>query len=274
PEPARARRSSEGRRLAVGPSRRRASGPRGARDRRAASPRPARAGACRRQRRRRTPAAPPRPRARPAPPSTGPPPGSTFARRSPLTCDNDLTVPEPFRCFVPDGMRTWGWTVQLPSLHSRRSWGVGDLADLRRLARWSARLGAGMLLVSPLHAPRQRLPQQASPYSPSSRLRSNPLFIAVDEVPGFARSLAPAPNPSGVRIDREGAWTAKMRALELLWARFPGDPAFDEFRERGGAALAAWAAFCLGDEGGTPGDASRLRFHEWLQWLLDEQLGS
>ena len=183
-------------------------------------------------------------------------------------------MPEPLPCFVPAGLRTWGWAAQLPSLHSDRSWGIGDLADLRRLARWSARLGAGALLVSPLHAPRQRLPQQSSPYSPSSRLWRNPLFIAVDEVPGFDRSLAPAPNPSGVRIDREGAWTAKMRALELLWARFPGDPAFDEFRERGGAALAAWAAFCLGDEGGTPGDASRLRFHEWLQWLLDEQLGS
>ncbi|TML61598.1 MAG: 4-alpha-glucanotransferase [Actinobacteria bacterium] len=165
-----------------------------------------------------------------------------------MTCDNDLTVPEPLPCFVPAGLRTWGWAAQLPSLHSDRSWGIGDLADLRRLARWSARLGAGALLVSPLHAPRQRLPQQSSPYSPSSRLWRNPLFIAVDEVPGFDRSLAPAPNPSGVRIDREGAWTAKMRALELLWARFPGDPAFDEFRERGGAALAAWAAFVLGDD--------------------------
>src|SRR5712691_8680161 len=49
--------------------------------------------------------------------------------------------------------RSWGFTIQLYSVRSRKSWGHGDLRDLADLAAWSAReLGAGFLLVNPLHA--------------------------------------------------------------------------------------------------------------------------
>src|ERR1700728_3183244 len=49
--------------------------------------------------------------------------------------------------------RSWGFTVQLYSLRSRRSWGHGDLRDLADFAAWSARdLGAGFVLINPLHA--------------------------------------------------------------------------------------------------------------------------
>ena len=34
--------------------------------------------------------------------------------------------------------RTWGWVLQLYSVRSRRSWGIGDLHDLADLAAWSA----------------------------------------------------------------------------------------------------------------------------------------
>ena len=44
----------------------------------------------------------------------------------------------PARPRVPDG-RSWGLTVQLYSVRSRRSWGHGDLRDLADLASWSAR---------------------------------------------------------------------------------------------------------------------------------------
>ena len=43
--------------------------------------------------------------------------------------------------------------MQLYAARSAASWGIGDLADLGRLGRWSAReLGAGLTLVNPLHA--------------------------------------------------------------------------------------------------------------------------
>ncbi|CKP19660.1 4-alpha-glucanotransferase [Mycobacterium tuberculosis] len=57
---------------------------------------------------------------------------------------------------LPDklaGRRAWGLAVQLYSVRSRQSWGIGDLTDLANLALWSASAhGAGYVLVNPLHA--------------------------------------------------------------------------------------------------------------------------
>src|SRR5439155_5283055 len=49
--------------------------------------------------------------------------------------------------------RTYGFMVQLYSVLTSRSWGMGDLADLADLASWAGRtLGAGFLAVNPLHS--------------------------------------------------------------------------------------------------------------------------
>ena len=72
-------------------------------------------------------------------------------------------IVSPGRCPLPRE-RMWGWVAQLHAARSRESWGLGDLADLRRLARWSAEeLGAGLLLVNPLGAPIPATPVQPSP---------------------------------------------------------------------------------------------------------------
>jgi hypothetical protein len=66
--------------------------------------------------------------------------------------------------------RSWGFTVQLYSVRSRRSWGHGDLRDLADLARWSAaELGGGFILINPLHAAEPAPPVGDSPYLPMSR---------------------------------------------------------------------------------------------------------
>src|SRR5262245_52216277 len=54
----------------------------------------------------------------------------------------------PKQCYLPDGLKIWGWTAQLYSVRSKRSWGMGDLADLRALAQWSAELGAKVVLIN------------------------------------------------------------------------------------------------------------------------------
>src|SRR5690606_28055507 len=60
-------------------------------------------------------------------------------------------IVSPGRCYLPEGLKIWGWAVQLYALRSTRSWGIGDFADLRRLNAWSANeLGAGMVLLNPL----------------------------------------------------------------------------------------------------------------------------
>src|SRR5438552_3376835 len=46
------------------------------------------------------------------------------------------------------------------------------------------------------------------------------------------------------RIDRDAVWALKRAALERLWARFGGDPAFDRYCDDEGPALAAYATWC------------------------------
>jgi 4-alpha-glucanotransferase len=211
-------------------------------------------------------------------------------------------VVSPGKCPLPANAPAWGWAVQLYAVRSGASWGMGDLADLGRLGRWaSAELGAGLILVNPLHAAHPTLPQSTSPYFPSSRRFRNPLYLRVEDVPGAAsldnlaelategRALNGLPH-----VDRDAVFRLKMEALGALWERFTGDEAFDTWREAQGDAIGDYAAFCvLAEEHGPdwrgwpasaqhpdgPGVAEvrrssygRWRFHQWLQWLVDRQL--
>jgi 4-alpha-glucanotransferase len=207
----------------------------------------------------------------------------------------------PGRCPLP--RRGWGWAAQLYATRSTQSWGIGDLADLRRLGRWARRLGAHLLLINPLSAPLPLATQQASPYCASSRRFLNPLYLRVEDVPG-AEALGPelervaalgrALNRDRI-IDRGRVFALKMEALERLWARGAGrDPAFDRYVSSSGASLREFAIFSALSErygGGfrvwpeayrrpdgpavaafAAARAERVRFHQWLQWCLDGQL--
>ncbi|HEY3068009.1 MAG TPA: 4-alpha-glucanotransferase [Methylomirabilota bacterium] len=212
----------------------------------------------------------------------------------------------PAACRLPSSPRIWGWATQLYAVRSARSWGIGDLGDLRRLARWSAReLGAGMLLVNPLHAALPIVPQQSSPYYPSSRRYRNPLYLRVEDVPG-AETIGPDLERLAVagralnarrRIDRDRVFSLKLGALEMLWRRVGADERderLERYRREQGGALREYAVFCVLAEHHRAGwrvwpeehrrpdapavarfadaHADRVRFHEWLQWLFDEQL--
>ncbi len=213
----------------------------------------------------------------------------------------DLVV-SPGRCPLPN-RPTWGYAAQLYATRSRRSWGIGDLADLRQLGQWSATLGAGVVMVSPLHATAPTLPQEPSPYYAGSRSFVNPLYLAVEEVPG-ATDLADGPAlaaagralNAGRLIDRDQVWGLKSAALEALFDRFTDTDAFTAYRAERGAALEGFATYCALAEthgprwpdwpaeyrhpdnsavGAFARDATttrRIRYHAWLQWLLDQQL--
>ncbi|MBV8086900.1 MAG: 4-alpha-glucanotransferase, partial [Chloroflexi bacterium] len=218
------------------------------------------------------------------------------ARRGPAR--RLIVVPQ--RCHLPEG-RSWGWAAQLYALRSAASWGMGDLGDLRSLCRWAAGQGAGLVLVNPLHAVRPTLPQQPSPYYPSSRRFSNPLYLRVADVPGaravpgFAELEARGRRLNRASlIDRDRIFRLKTTALERAWRRFPGDPRFDRYRAEGGDALLRFACYCaLSEKQARPWmawsaaerrpsepairraaerHADRIGLHMWLQWLLELQL--
>lgn len=218
----------------------------------------------------------------------------------------------PHRLEAGPDRRTWGWVLQLYSVRSSRSWGLGDLADLSELAAWSgSELGAGFVLVNPLHAAETAGRMEPSPYLPVSRRFGNPLYLRVEGVDEFAdmlgdprrrvRALAARArklNEDAGALDRDRAWELKREALELLFEVPPsiGRAAeFAAFRRREGAGLVDFATWCaIADEHGAdnrhwpaelrdPGSeqvvayrnehAEVVEFHCWLQWQLDCQLG-
>jgi 4-alpha-glucanotransferase len=212
-------------------------------------------------------------------------------------------IVSPGRCYLPANRSLWGWSAQLYALRSQGSWGIGDLADLRRLARWSSQeVGAGILLINPLHAATPILPQQPSPYFPSSRRYRNPLYLHIEDVPGATEAgtdlerLVKAGQALNRErhIDRDAIVRLKMQALERLWSRFPDDPMFECYCAEQGEDLRQFAVFCvLAEHYGrrwrdwpeayrrpdapavarfAADRADRIRFHQWLQWLLDAQL--
>lgn len=208
----------------------------------------------------------------------------------------------PGLCHLPPGLRTWGWSAQVYATRSATSWGIGDLNDLRRLGKWAQSIGAGMLLINPLNAALPLLPQEASPYSPSSRRFRNPLYLRIEEVPGIERvqaELRPLAADAHAlnderRINRDRVFQLKLNALQKLWAVFREDADFDQFQRDQGAPLDQFAVFdVLVEEYGVDwrrwplsyrhsdgsdvqrfaqDHANRVRFHKWLQWLLDCQL--
>ncbi|MEU7562596.1 4-alpha-glucanotransferase [Streptomyces eurythermus] len=190
-------------------------------------------------------------------------------------------VVAPDRLPAPPG-RSYGLMVQLYSLLSHRSWGMGDLADLAELAGWAARTaGAGFVQVNPLHAAVPGAPTDPSPYRPSSRRFPDPVHLRVEDVPEFAYAagrerlsglleragrLRAAVLDKGALIDRDAVWELKREALEAVLAvpLGPGrQAAYDAFRAAHGQALvdhATWYALA---------EAHGPDWHGWPDGLRD-----
>jgi 4-alpha-glucanotransferase len=210
-------------------------------------------------------------------------------------------VVTPGRCHLPDQLRAWVLAVQLPSCRSAESWGIGDLADLRSIGTWTAGRGAGMVAVSPLHAPLPAGRVDPSPYFPSSRRWMTPLALRIDELPGAATSTVVAGlaeqahrlNEDPV-IRRDAVWALKRSALDDLWRASGPDLRFERWRAEQGADLETYARFCaLAEHYGEgwhawpaehrhpdrPGvgefaaaHREQVTFWAWVQFQLDGQL--
>ena len=138
-------------------------------------------------------------------------------------------IVSPGVCYLPEHLRIWGWSAQLYALRSDGSWGIGDLADLRELGRWSAReLNAGLLLINPLGAASPYAQQERSPYFPSSRRFRNPLYLRIEEIPGAAELQLDLERIAAAgkalnrqqRIDRDSVFKLKKDALRDTMAAF------------------------------------------------------
>ncbi|HTS21220.1 MAG TPA: malto-oligosyltrehalose synthase [Casimicrobiaceae bacterium] len=161
--------------------------------------------------------------------------------------------------------RVWGLAAQLYALRSLRNWGAGDFGDLDALTDFASAAGADVVALNPLHALHSTDPARASPYSPSSRLFGNPLYLDVEAIDEFAdceeaRRTVAAPEfqarLEGLRrrelIDFTGLAAVKREVLEPLYRCFRSrhrgsgdarDRAFSRFVAEGGEALRRHALF-------------------------------
>lgn len=154
-----------------------------------------------------------------------------------------------------ESARSWGMMLQLYSVTSETSWGVGDLHDLVQLSQIFGNDGADFVLINPLHAGEPIGHMQPSPYLPVSRRFFNPIYIHPESIPEWERLSAATQEeihtqklnaqklnviaasacgsasthssgegdaggaqPAGnVLIDRDGAWEAKRTALQAIF---------------------------------------------------------
>ncbi len=189
----------------------------------------------------------------------------------------------PSHCYLPPKFahgRCWGLAAQLYALKSSNDWGIGDFGHLWRLIDRAAANDADAVGLNPLHALFLDAPADASPYSPSSRLFRNPLYLEVTAIAEFAesdeaRALVQTPQTMRVLqsastaalVDYRGVAGVKLAVLECLYRAFDANhaahadgraEAFRAYVERSGRNLDRFALFqALSEHFGT---------HDWSRW--------
>src|SRR5579859_2886474 len=167
-------------------------------------------------------------------------------------------------CAAPPS-RAWGWAVQVYAIRSRESWGIGDLADLRRMGSWARESGASVMLTSPLGAQAPTPHQEPCPYYSSSRRFRNTLYLRIEDIPGAQRveaEIAPLRAAAHIlnlerHIKHDAVFELKSKALEALYRVEPEPRGLASWVRSRGKALTDFSTFnAIEEVHGTP----------WRRW--------
>lgn len=207
--------------------------------------------------------------------------------------------------------RHGGVLVPLFSIPSSASWGIGEIPDLARLARWVETAGLDIIQLLPVN---EMAEGQSSPYSALSAMAIDPVFISAAGIPEFEEAggedALPADDRSALAqardaqsIDYRTVRALKARVFRRAFDRFDEQEwathshraaAFRAYVERESWWLDDYALFrALHDENRArywiewePGVRNRvpaaleaararhgreIRYFMWLQWLAGEQ---
>jgi 4-alpha-glucanotransferase len=197
-------------------------------------------------------------------------------------------IAAPSQAYAPawleEGRRSWGFNLPLYALRSRANWGVGDFADLMEVIRWAGPLGAAFVGVNPLHAAGGRATADPSPYSPTSRIFLNVLYLSLEAAPEMAacrkaQDLVASPEFQDTKtrlaaaslVSYEEVHRLKQRVLKLLYETFceaHGTPEvtplsargqeFARFVAAGGESLARFGQFSA--------LVDKLQQGDWRRW--------
>jgi 4-alpha-glucanotransferase len=174
----------------------------------------------------------------------------------------------PDFCYIPDELqegKMWGLSLNLYSIHSESSWGIGDFGDLKSMISIIAPAKAHFVGVNPLHAIPNTHPYGISPYSPISRIYKNFIYLDIKDIPeirdsdGLSKSLSQQTLRNNIRrlqeaekIDYEQVSLLKEQVLrdafEIFYEKEYGkdtdrDRNFRSFLDRQAGSLEDFAAF-------------------------------
>jgi len=210
------------------------------------------------------------------------------------------------------GRKHAGLGVMLYGIRSKRNWGCGDFRDLRDLIDWAVpNLRVDFIALNPLHAISNRRPFNTSPYLPASVFWRNFLYLDIEAVPGYDKireqfETAEAKDArSRLRdsdtVEYEDVAALKHRALSLLYEAAPPSDEALAWIAGEGDLLRLYATWCALDAHlhaenpelwvwtdwpeqyrdpssdavaqFTAQHEREIRFHGWVQWLIDQQIG-
>src|SRR5688572_30120329 len=126
------------------------------------------------------------------------------------------------------GSRRAGILVPLFSIPSSRSWGIGEIGDIERMAAWLERGGQRVLQLLPIN---EMPPGETSPYSALSAMAVDPQFITLAGLEDFdAIGGEPALEPAlrarldavriAPQIDYAAVRSLKQTVLRRTFAQF------------------------------------------------------
>ena len=205
-----------------------------------------------------------------------------------------LVIAAPTLAHFPLSEKSSGVFAPLYALHSGKSQGAGDLADMATLAEWTAERGGRVISTLPLLANFLDKPFEPSPYSPISRLFWNEFYIHAPAVPEFDASpegkarLKSLPARHSKLVDYKTSMRNKRSVLETLADSF--------FKEGGGVRREEFETFVRNDpevlvyaefraqtdqlQRGwhkwpaqlPPTDERIAHYHTYVQWIVQSQL--
>ncbi|WP_439098972.1 4-alpha-glucanotransferase [Corynebacterium heidelbergense] len=178
-----------------------------------------------------------------------------------------------------------GVMAQLYSVRDATAWSVGDYRTLRTVG--GVLKNMDFLLVNPMHAAEPCPPVEDSPYLPTTRRFTNPLYIHVEDTPEYAAHpelharIAELSDPLRAKnttadfLDRNAAFGAKLQALRWLWEAGLGDKRraeLEAYRAVEGEGLEDFARWCAQyAKQREPEQDHSPDFYAWLQMLCQEQ---
>jgi 4-alpha-glucanotransferase len=194
--------------------------------------------------------------------------------------------------------RDWGVFLPLHALVTEHGWGIGDFTGFAELADWVRSIGGGVVASLPLLA---RFPEEASPYSPASRLFWDERFVDVERevaragsgVKRFARSRRLTDAVEALRradlVDHAEVARHKRAVLERIAVERSDDAdlrrtlrhrpeveTYARFRAAGERFGLDWRSWPAGIRDGTirPRDVSAdaVAYHRLAQVVADTQI--